>query len=566
MSFLDQIFDRLQGSADHTLLTELRESGPVPVTGREVLAMVDQARAFLSSRGLHKGDRCALLAGNGVCWIALDLAIMAEGLIAVPLYSRQAPSELVAMMKDCSPALICCGDAGLRDPILQHWSEAPPPALFAEIFGVDDRRTQPSPAGVSAPPNRVSPKPASLADSDPVAIIYTSGTSGEAKGVMITAGNVAHILQCTSDRLASLMNQRPGPDRVYQWAPLNFAAAWITTLTNLLRGSSVFMNIDLSRLAGEIRHVAPDYFVNVPALLERVRRAVDEQIWKTGGMVRLIYTNAKSAYMRRQEGRARWSDSAWLAMANKLVFPTIRKKMIGNHIKALICGSAPLNVETQLYFTMLGVPVLQVYGLTETTAICTMDDPRHVEPGRVGCAIPGTEMKLGESDEILVRGPNVFPGYWNRPQETAKVLREGWFYTGDQGEVNAAGNWKIVGRIKNLIILNSGHNIAPEPIEDEILARLPNAQQVVLVGNGRSYLSAMVTGSVGGDQVQTALDSVNASLPHYKQVRAFRVVAEPFTPENGLLTANGKLKREAIAQRFQADIEGMYAVRPAPLP
>ena len=119
--------------------------------------------------------------------------------------------------------------------------------------------------------------------------------------------------------------------------------------------------------------------------------------------------------MRKQEGKARFSDAAWLALANALVFPTIRKKMIGANLKALICGSAPLNVETQLYFNMLGIPVLQVYGLTETTAICTMDDPRHVEPGRVGPAISGIEMKLGENEELMVRGPNIFPGYWNRP-------------------------------------------------------------------------------------------------------------------------------------------------------
>jgi long-chain acyl-CoA synthetase len=321
------------------------------------------------------------------------------------------------------------------------------------------------------------------------------------------------------------------------------------------------MNTDLNRLAKEIREVQPDYFVNVPALLERVRRAVDEQIWKTGGIVSTIYTKAKAAYMRKHEGKARVADAIWLAMANNLVFPTIRKKMIGSNIKALICGSAPLNLETQLYFLMLGIPVLQVYGLTETTAICTMDNPRSYEPGRVGCAVPGVEIKLGENDEIIVRGPNIFPGYWNRPEETAKVLRDGWFHTGDQGEVSAAGNWKISGRIKNLIILNSGHNIAPEPIEDELLNLLPTAQHVVLVGNGRSYLSAIVTGSVNTQQVRAAIDTVNPSLPHYKQIRAFRITNEAFTPESGLLTANGKLKRDAIAARFRSDIEEIYAVK-----
>src|SRR5689334_19422772 len=159
------------------LLTELHESGPIPVTGRDLLAKISQARAFIAARGLNKGDRVALLAPNGVNWIVMDLAIIAEGLVVVPLYSRQAPAELVTMMKDCSPALICCGDATLRDSILQVWSQAPAQALFDEIFA-ENRRAGEAPA------------PHKHADSDLVAIIYTSGTSGEAKGVMINAGNV----------------------------------------------------------------------------------------------------------------------------------------------------------------------------------------------------------------------------------------------------------------------------------------------------------------------------------------------------------------------------------------
>ena len=167
-------------------------------------------------------------------------------------------------------------------------------------------------------------------------------------------------------------------------------------------------------------------------------------------------------------------------------------------------------------------------------------------------------MKLGENDEIVVRGPNVFPGYWNRPQESTKVLCDGWFHTGDQGEVNVCGNWRIIGRIKNLIILNSGHNIAPEPIEDRIQQVLPGAQQVVLVGNGKGYLCALVTGSVSDDTVQAALDEINPELPHYRQIRNFVVLREAFTPENGLLTANGKLRRDAINTRFAAEIAAMY--------
>jgi long-chain acyl-CoA synthetase len=188
-----------------------------------------------------------------------------------------------------------------------------------------------------------------------------------------------------------------------------------------------------------------------------------------------------------------------------------------------------------------------------------MDDPKgEVVPGRAGPAISGIEIKLAENQEIIVRGPHIFPGYWNRPEETAKVLRDGWFHTGDQGEVDANGNWRIVGRIKNLIILGSGHNIAPEPIEDKILQHLMGASQVVLVGNARGYLAALVTGKVSGAQVQSALDAVNPGLPHYKQVRAFHVIEEPFTIDSGLLTANGKLKRDLIGERFRDEIDAMY--------
>src|SRR6266446_6427194 len=544
MSYLENIFARLEAAGDTPVLQELREGRAFAVTGHELWTRVSRGRSLLGARSLKKGDRCALLAHNGIDWVVLDLAIMAEGLIVVPLYARQAPAELVAMMKDCSPALICCGDEALRDGITQNWPDGPPQLLFKEIF---------------AQPDGDRPAKLPLADSDPVTIIYTSGTSGEAKGVVLTAGNVSHMLDCTSGRLNLLMENKPGQDRVFHYLPFCFAGSWIMLLTCLLRGSLLTLNTDLGKLANEMRTVAPDYFLNVPALLERMRKAVDEQLWKTGGFPLKVYTKAKGAWVRRQEGKSRASDGFWIGLANRLVFPTIRRKMIGGKLRALICGSAPLSVETQLFFMMLGIPVLQVYGLTETAAICTMDDPdTEVIPGRAGPAISGVEMKIAENAEIVVRGPNIFPGYWDRPEETAKVLRDGWFHTGDQGEADATGNWKIVGRIKNLIILGSGHNIAPEPIEDKILHELPGAIQVVVVGNGRGYLAALVTGKVSGEKTQAALDLVNPGLPHYKQVRAFHLVEEAFTIESGLLTANGKLKRDLIAERFRNEIDAMY--------
>jgi long-chain acyl-CoA synthetase len=552
MPFIGDIFAQLQKSADMQVLAEIRDAQVTGVTGGELLEMVRKARTFITSKKLKQGDRCGLLAANSIRWVAMDLALTAEGLIVVPLYSRQAPAELIAMMKDCTPSMLCCGDAALRDVIGQNWADAPPQLLFDEIF-----------AGVEG----VQLERPQVGNENRVRIIYTSGTSGEAKGVVLTAANVTFMLERTAERLDQLMaGSSPAPgkqDRIFHYLPFTFAASWIALLTFLKRGSFVTINTDLTKIANDMRTVAPDYFLNVPQLLERMRRAVDEQLWQTGGVPLTIYLRAKGAWARKQDRKLASGDAMWLWLANKLVFPAIRKKMIGKNLRALICGSAPLSPETQLWFMMLGIRVLQVYGLTETTAICTMDDPEHVEIGRVGPAIAGMEMRLGENDEIVVRGPNVFAEYWSRPGQTAEALRNGWFHTGDQGEVDAAGNWRIAGRIKNLIVLGSGHKISPEPIESEIAKKLPEAQQVVIVGNGRGYLSAVVTGSVTAEQVQAALDAVNPELPHYKQVRNFVVRPDPFSIESGTLTANGKLKRDVIAAQMENQIEDMYGVKQA---
>jgi long-chain acyl-CoA synthetase len=544
MPFLDDIFSQLRALERTPVLEEISDGRVNAVTGGELLAVIGKARAFLRSKGVRRGDRCGLLAANNIRWIAMDLAAMAEGLIVVPLYSRQSPNELVAMVRDSTPALVCCGDAVLRDSIRKTWPAAPPYFLFDEIFAMAGAINEGPEADAA----------------DPVTIIYTSGTSGTAKGVVLTAANAEFMLGCTSARLDQLMGASSAQDRVFHYLPFAFCASWIAILTFLKRGSLVALNTDLAKIPADIPVAAPHYFLNVPQLLERMRRGVDEQLARKG-FAGLIYSRAKQAWARREKPQP--MDSLWLGLANGIVFPTIRKKMVGTNLKALISGSAPLAPETQDYFRMLGIRVLQVYGLTETTGICTIDDPMNAAPGRVGPAIPGTEMRLSQNEEIVVRGPNVFPGYWNRPEQTAAVLRDGWFHTGDQGEMDSSGNWRIVGRIKNLIVLGSGHKIAPEALEDEIANHLPAAQQVVVMGNGRGYLSAIITGSVAGEQVQTALDAINSQLPHYKQVRAFCLRPEPFSIDNGMLTANGKLKRDAISAGLANEIEDMYKVRQA---
>jgi long-chain acyl-CoA synthetase len=545
-NFLENIFAEMQRASDRAVLREVRGEEFVGVSGRELLDMVARARAYLRQVGVQKGDRCALLGQNSIRWAAMDLALMAEAVIVVPLYARQAAAELAAMMKDCSPRFLFVSDAILGEAVTKEWAEAPVRVTMDEVF-----EKVPSDKGAAEPPGARRPE-------DLVAIIYTSGTSGEPKGVCLNTQNLDHMLSCTTGWMDRLQRNDREPIRVFQYLPFNFAASWIVMMSCLSRQTVLTLSTDLNRVADEIRLSAPHYFFNVPTLLERVRRGVEEAIAKQGGVIQSVYRRGREAFRRKREGQARGADGLWLSAAQKLIFGKIRARF-GVNLQGLVCGSAPLAPETQEFFAMLGIPIWQVYGLTETCGICTMDDPRiDAEPGRVGQAVPGTEMRRGENEEILVHGPNIFPGYWNRPEETGRVLKDGWFHTGDQGEANSRGNWRISGRIKNLIILNSGHNIAPEPIEEKIAQNLAGAQQAVVVGNGRGYLCALVTGGVETKAVQAALDIVNSELPHYRQIRNFAIVREALTPESGLLTANGKLRREAINRRFQEEIEQMY--------
>src|SRR5579862_2135882 len=237
MNFLENIFSRLGQATGRVVLAEAYTGGGRTGTGSELLEQIAVARAYLRASVLVKGDRCALVAPNGIRWAALDLAIISEGLIAVPMYARQAPAELAAMLRDAAPGLVCCGDDVLRTALSSAWPDSPPMVLFDDIF---------STAGYHAgAPDAI----ATLTPSDTVAILYTSGTSGEAKGVMLTVGNLDHMLSCTMARLDQLMEPREVPERVFHYLPFCFAGSWILLLSCLSLTSELTLSMDLTKLA-----------------------------------------------------------------------------------------------------------------------------------------------------------------------------------------------------------------------------------------------------------------------------------------------------------------------------
>ena len=542
MSFIQHFASVLAEHPDKPLFTEVHDTRLVPYTGHQLSDLARRARATLAARDVAPGDRVVLLAPNSARWLAIDLAVLTHGAIAVPMYARQAADELVAMMHDCAPTLVVCATTELADAVRERWPEAPL-VTFDEAFA-------PAPLAELT----VAERPAD----DPVTIIYTSGTSGEPKGVVYSQANCDFMLPVVRDAITSLMGTRDADDRVFHYLPFCFAGSRVVLWMCLYRANNIMASTDLTHLALEMKTARPNYFLNVPALLERVKSGVEGKIRGKPKLVQALYDKGKASFFALAAGRGGALDRLAYGLARRVVYDKVRQQ-IGAALECLICGSAPLGEETQRWFEMLGIPVYQVYGLTETTAIVTMDKPRAANPGRVGHAIPGVELRLGEGDELQTRGANTFTAYWGRDQAYAEAFTDdGWFRTGDQCELDPAGSLRVIGRVKNLLVPSSGHNVPPEPIEQKLL-EIEGVEQAVLIGHGRPFLTAIVTGAIDRADLEAALDGVNAELPHYRRVRKFHLTPDILTPESGLLTANQKLKRRAIEAHFAAPIDQMYA-------
>ena len=545
MSFVNDILAAAKRRGELALLVEVHGSQERPTSGNAFLSNVARARAYLQLRGVALGDRVAILGPNSANWAAIDLAIIAQGAVCVPLYARQDPRQLAGMLHDCDARLLIAADAALAAALEPHLPAGCAVVCDAEVLAI----------GPGAPGADVEPR---CTAEGPVTIIYTSGTSGEPKGVVLSTQNVDYMLAVTVERIARMTRSRRSEDRVFHYLPLCFAGSRIMLLSQLRRGNPLWLSTDLNNLQEEMRTAKPHYFLNVPVLLERIRNGVERKLADKAGAPHAVYRRALEAAAQTPGDKPPGLlDRAALLLARRLLFPRI-KRLIGENLEFLVCGSAPLSEATQRWFELLGLPIYQVYGLTETTGIVTIDDTDNVTPGRVGYAVPGCELRVSDSGELLCRGPNVFPGYFRRPEATAEILRDGWFHTGDQAELDAHGCVKIIGRLKDVIVPESGHNVAPGPIEDKLQRAADGIEQVVVVGHGRPFLTALVTGSIPSSELDVVREQVNAELPHYQRLRKAYRVPEPFTPDNGLLTANQKLRRNAIEAHYRDAIEEMY--------
>jgi long-chain acyl-CoA synthetase len=529
------------------------------IRGPDLEARVLRAAAALAARGVKPGDRVALISYNRPEWAIAEYAAQLIGAVTVPLYSTTTPDQAAYILSDSGSKVVFAEDAGQlakigpgRDAIV--FEPTPGAASFESFLA----------GGTGAPP-LVDADPASLAT-----IIYTSGTTGAPKGVMLSHRNLV------SDASALLDIVTFTPDDVsLSFLPVSHAFQRIVDYAIFSRGAVVAYAESVDAVSRNIMDVRPTILCAVPRFFEKVHDRVLQSI---EAMPERRKRLARWALGVGAEARGRKGFSLRLAAANFLVLRKIRAKT-GGRIRLLVSGGAPLGRETNEFFTALGFTLIEGYGLTETSPVITLNRPGAERIGTVGQAIDGAEVRIAPEDgEILVRGPIVMMGYFNRPQETSEVMTpDGWFRTGDIGELDADGYLRITDRKKDLLKTSGGKYIAPAPIEGRIRQH-PYVANALVLGDRRKYAVALVVPEFaalerefpGLDRaklcahppvlaaVQAHLDSINATLSSWETVKRFALLEDDFTIQGGELTPTMKVRRKIVEEKRKAVIEKLY--------
>ncbi|HBL26228.1 MAG TPA: long-chain fatty acid--CoA ligase [Acidobacteria bacterium] len=417
--------------------------------------------------------------------------------------------------------------------------------------------------------------------SDLCTLIYTSGTTGPPKAVMLTHDNVTWTAKCLVDAYG--VNAL---DDLISYLPLSHIAEQVVSLHSPMAvGACSWFAESIEKLGENLREVRPHFFLAVPRVWEKMQAAIQAAGAQNTGLKKKISAWARGVGLAggraEQEGRPK---PILYPLANQLVFTKVREKLGLDRARVAATSTAPISVETMEFFSSLGIPILEVYGMSECTGPTTFSMPDRYRFGSVGRAIPGSELKTAEDGEVLMRGPHVFPGYFKSEEATAEMLdAEGWLHSGDIGEIDAEGFLKITDRKKELIITSGGKNIAPSIIESK-LRQIPAVSQAVVIGDRRHYLVALLTldptraadqAKAAGSPATTteamstcpkfrqylekAVEGVNTTLARYETIKKFVILPRELSIAEGELTPTMKLKRRVVNERFAQEIEGLYA-------
>ncbi|MFL5885647.1 MAG: AMP-dependent synthetase/ligase [Thermoleophilaceae bacterium] len=516
----------------------------VDMTYAELGEQVTALARGLIAVGIERGDRIAIMSRTRPEWTWLDLAALCIGAIVVPVYETSSAEDAAYVLRHSGVRLAACENA-------EQIAKLPELEQLAVIDGeapgaltLDELRRRGEEVDLEA----VRERERAIQPGDLATVIYTSGTTGKPKGCMLTHANYRANLAMTA-RVTDI-----GPDPVFfLFLPLAHALSRVFTFYGLDQGATLaYWRRDIRNLTSDLAATRPTHLSSAPRLFEKVHARVMSPPGRIAP--RLV--------------RALVGTRALRPLANRLVFAKVREGL-GGRLRLALSGAAPIDGEVLDFFAACGVPIIEGYGMTETSSAHTCNRPEDMRVGTVGPPLDGAEVRIADDGEVLMRGPNVFVGYLDDEEATAAALRDGWLHSGDLGRLDEDGFLTITGRKKDLIITSTGKNISPAAIESRLMRSRWIAHAVV-VGDRRPYLVALL--SLDPDEVeevddrvqaelQQAVDAANEGHPSVEHVRAFAVLDRPLSQDEGELTATMKVKRRVVEERYAALIDSLYSAR-----
>lgn len=565
-----------------------RHDGWIDLTWEEMARWVARWRSALAAEGLGAGERIAILQRNSPQWVMIDQAALSLGLVTVPLYTDDRAENAAFILANAGARVLFIQDAGRWERLAEVLGEH---TLLQRIVIIESSAAAQQCAAKDArvvraadwvPETGPALEPRRGDDSALATIVYTSGTTGHPKGVMLTHRNllgnaraVLSIIDCYQQ------------DVFLSFLPLSHTLERTGGYyLPMLAGATVTFARSVAQLAEDMQRIRPTVIIAVPRVFERVHRRILDQLGTRSPIVRWLFSLTVASGWRvflRQQGRGTWHPLIWLwpFLQRRLANPVLEK--LGGRLRIAVSGGAALPGPVAHTFIGLGLPLVQGYGLTETSPVISCNPLNRNIPESVGVALPGIELRIAENDELLVKGESIMQGYWDNPQASAAVLdTDGWLRTGDQARLDR-GHLYIIGRIKDILVLSNGEKVPPGEIETAISAD-PLFEQTLLLGEGCSHLSAIVVlnqehwpafaaaleldpnapESLRDQALHKALlKRIRLALkgfPGYAKIRRVTPTLEPWTIENGLLTPTMKVKRKDVTRRYQDDIEKMQQI------
>jgi len=584
MSINSMLMDRVARTGEGPLLERRdSESGPwLTVSANRFLKHVNLIARGLIAMGIEPGDRVAIMSRTRYEWTLLDYACWSVGAVPVPIYETSSIEQIEWILTDTGAKMIVVENQTHENEVTSILDNVP---TLEKVLVIDKgamRRLRD--AGENVPESEVSARRAAVKADDLATVIYTSGSTGRPKGVELTHRNFVHMaLNGAVGMLGTLMDE-PG-SRTILFLPLAHVFARAIEVACISANTVLGHAPDVKNLVSDLQSFKPTFLLAVPRVFEKVYNSAAQKA--AGSKVKQNMfnwaTRVAIAYSRALDtGKVSPALKAAHNTAQKLVLSKISDAM-GGQCRYAISGGAPLGERLGHFYRGLGLTVLEGYGLTETTAPATVNIPDNVAIGSVGIPIAGTTVKIADDGEILIKGPNVFRAYRNNPEMTNEALVDDWFHTGDIGTIDHEGHLRITGRKKEIIVTAGGKNVAPAVLEDRLRSH-PLISQVVVVGDQRPFIGALVTldsemlpgwlathnlppmtvdeakeNPVVLQRIQHAVDRANQAVSRAESIRKFTVLDNDFTEANGYLTPSMKVKRAQVLKDFAGEINDLYS-------